>query len=342
MGIGMVLMTAVNAVCPIVLLIVLGYVLRRRGFLNEAFVKTGNSLVFHVCLPAMLFINVYHIEGFRAIRWDIVGYCVGMIGILFVLGLCAAVAVTPAPERRGVILQCAFRSNFAIIGLPLAAALGGSEAEATAAVVSAFTIPLFNILAVISLSVFVAGSNGKPMDIRGILLRIGKNPLILGVMAGLLCLLLRTVQGMLWGKQVFSLQTHVRFLYTALCNLKAVASPLALIVLGGQFEFSAVRGLCREIATATAFRIAFAPLVGLGTAALLNQLLPGLGWGANEYPALVALFGSPVAVSSAVMARSMGNDGQLATQLVVWTSIGSMVTIFLIVFVLMMAGLLAV
>jgi predicted permease len=54
------------------------------------------------------------------------------------------------------------------------------------------------------------------------------------------------------------------------------------------------------------------------------------------------MFGSPVAVSSAIMAGSMKNDEQLATQLVVWTSLLSIVTIFATVCLLMGMGLLAV
>lgn len=331
MDIGIILLTAVNAVFPIILLILLGYILRRKGFLSESFVKTGNSLVFNVCLPAMLFINVYNIEGLSAIRWDIVGYCIAVVGIVFILGIFTSVITTPVPARRGVILQCTFRSNFAIIGLPLAAALGGSGAEATAAIISAFTIPVYNILAVIALSIFVSDSSGERRNIKKMLLNIAKNPLILGVLAGLLCLLVRVLETQLFGKTVFTLKGNVQFLYTALNNLKSVASPLALIVLGAQFEFSAVRGLLKEITVATLFRIVITPLLGIGLAVILNHYIPTLGWGVNEYPALIALFGSPVAVSSAVMARSMKNDEQLATQLVVWTSIGSMATIFLIV-----------
>ncbi len=342
MDLGIVITTAVNAVVPIILLIFLGYALRRTGFLNENFTKTGNSLVFNLCLPAMLFVNVYNIENLNVIRWDVVAYCIGVIGILFLVGLITALTITAVPERRGVILQCAFRSNFAIIGLPLAASLGGSGAEAMAAVISAFSIPVFNILAVISLSVFVAKPDGGKTDIKKILLNIAKNPLILGVAAGLLCLCIRWAQAAYCGQVVFSLKNQLQFLYTALNNLKAVASPLALIVLGAQFEFAAVKGLWKEITVATAVRIVGAPALGIGLAALLNYFVPSLGWGANEYPALVALFGSPVAVSSAVMAKAMDNDGQLATQLVVWTSIGSMVTIFLTVCLLMLTGLLAV
>ena len=338
---GIILFTAVNAVVPVVLLILLGYILKEKGFINKDFVKTGNKLVFNVCLPCMLFINVYSIESITAINWEIVLYCVLMLVVIFLLGMGTAVITTAVPERRGVILQSSFRSNFAIIGLPLAAALGGDAAMSVAAVLSAFTIPVFNILGVISLSVFVKGADGRQQSVRKILLNIAKNPLIIGVMLGLLCLVIRGLQMELCGSLVFSLQRDLKFLYTALNNLKSLTSPLALIVMGGQFRFSAVRGMFREIVVGTVWRIVLAPAFGIGTAMLLSAF-GMLSCGQAEYPALIALFGSPVAISSAIMAAGMGNDGQLATQFVVWTSIGSVVTIFLSTCALMMFGFIAV
>ena len=338
----LVLTTAVNAVAPVVLLILLGYLLKQSGFLSADFVKTGNKLVFNVCLPCMLFINVYDIDGFSSINWDIIVYCVAMLLVIFTLGFFTSVLATKVPERRGVIWQCTFRSNFAIIGLSLAGALGGEEAMAVAAIVSSFTVPLFNILAVIALSLFVKTGGDKKRDIRNILRNIVKNPLIIAVVLGLLCLVIREVQSAYFGAPVFTLKQQGKLLYTTLNNLKAIASPFALLVLGGQFAFSAVRGLLKEIAAGTLWRIVLAPLLGIGGAVLLSRSFGILSCGVNEYPALVAMFGSPVAVSSAVMAGSMGGDEQLATQLVVWTSLLSILTIFAQVCILMSTGLLAV
>ena len=334
--------TALNAVAPVVLLILLGYLLKQSGFLSKDFVKMGNKLVFNVCLPCMLFINVYDIEGFASINWDIILYCVAMLLVIFVLGFVASVLATKVPERRGVIWQCTFRSNFAIIGLSLAGALGGEDAVAVAAIVSSFTVPLFNILAVIALSLFVKTGGEKKNDFRKILVNIAKNPLIISVALGLVCLVIREVQVMHFGSAVFTLKQQGKLLYTTVNNLKAIASPFALLVLGGQFEFSAVKGLLKEIATGTLWRIVLAPLLGIGGAVLLSRSAGILSCGVNEYPALIAMFGSPVAVSSAVMAGSMGGDEQLATQLVVWTSLLSILTIFVQVCILMRFGLLAV
>lgn len=340
MGLGHILFTAVNAVMPIILLILLGYGLRRTNFLSDEFMKLGNKLVFRVCLPCMLFVNVYEIDGFASIRWDVVIYACVMVFLIFVLGLAVAVMTTSVPQRRGVISQCTYRSNYAIIGLSLAGALGGEEAMAVAAVVSAFTIPIYNVLAVISLSVFVGGE--KKPSVRSVIMNIAKNPLIISVLLGLICLGIRELELQIFGEVIFALNRQTKFLYTAIGNLKSIASPLALIVLGGQFTFSAVKSLFKEIAVGTVWRTVLAPLIGLGTAVLLTEFTDLAAFDQNTYPALIALFGSPVAVSSAIMAEQMGNDEQLATQLVVWTSLVSIVTIFLQVCILMAAGLLAV
>ena len=333
-----ILFTAANAVVPIILLILLGYVLKQRKFLTPEFSKVGNRLVFNVCLPCMLFINVYNIESFSSIQWDIVIYANVALIVIFLMGLATAMAVSKVPERRGVILQATFRSNFALIGLSLVSALGGPGAEAVAAIISAFTIPAFNILAVIALTMFVGSSASWQQNAKKILLNILKNPLIIGICLGLVVLLLREAQVTAFGEVRYALNRQTKFLYTALNNLKAIASPFALIILGSEFEFTAVKGLWKEITAGTLWRLILSPLLGIGGAIVLAKA-GILNAGPDVYPALIAMFGSPAAVSSAIMASSMGGDKQLATQLVVWSSLLSIVTVFLTVCILMGMGL---
>lgn len=357
-----VLVTSINAVLPIILLILLGYLLKRFKVLNDNFVKIGNKFVFKICLPCMLFINIYDgMDGFADIRWDVVIYSVTAICVIFGLGLVTAILTTKKQSRRGVILQCTFRSNFAIIGLALVESLGGDKGLAS--IISAFSIPIFNILAVISLTVFaeaepIAGDavgwtdavnaeqtateqpylevkTVKPKHgIKIILLNIAKNPLIIGVFIGLVFVGIREIERACCnGEVVFSFREHLKFLYTCTGSLKAIASPLALIVLGGQFRFDAVKGMTKEIVVGTVWRVLLAPLIGIGVAVLLSMYTDLFTFGADVYPTLIALFGTPVAVSSAIMAGEMKSDEQLATQLVVWTSLCSIATIFVTVFI---------
>lgn len=338
---GKIFLTAVNAVLPIVLLILLGYYLKVSGFLSENFIKTGSKLVFRICLPAMLFVNVYEISDMGQISWDILIYCLAVIFALFAIGFGIAMISAKEPGRRGAIWQCTFRSNFAIIGMPLAAALGDSEATAVAAMVVTVAVPAFNILSVVALSAFVPQSGGKKITAKGVLTDIAKNPLTISVMAGFLCLLIRWAQQRFLGEVVFALNRDLTFLYKVISNLAAICSPFALLILGGQCEFSAVKGMFRELAAGVLGRLVVAPAVCIGGAIALTAL-GVLHCGPNEFPALVALFGSPTAVSGAIMAAEMKNDEQLATQLVMWTSVVSVVTIFIIVCVLMSMGLLRV
>ena len=165
-----IMITAVNAVLPITLLILLGYFLKKINLITKEFIKIGNDLVFKIALPCMLFVNVYSIESFSVIHWDIIGYIMAMIMIIFVLGYFTALFTTKVPERRGVVWQCSFRSNFAIIGLSLAGALGGSEAMGVASVISAFSIPVFNIMGVIALTVFMNESKELSKNIKDMIL----------------------------------------------------------------------------------------------------------------------------------------------------------------------------
>ncbi|MDE6639076.1 MAG: AEC family transporter [Acetatifactor sp.] len=329
------LLFALNAILPIILLILLGYLLKKKHFLDQDWFKKGNKLIFRVCLPCLLFTNVYNIESFTYINWSVVVYSEIAIFAAFFIGLLMVKLTVPDNRQKGVILQCVFRSNFAIIGLPLAESLGGAEGKGIAAVLSAFSIPTFNILAVIALTMFLDNEDGHKADLKDVLLKIAKNPLIIGVVCGLIVLGIRSfIPVNAAGSLVFSLSGSLKFFYDAVSNLAKISSPLALVILGGLFDFSAVKGMLKEILIGTAARVVVVPLIALGLAVILSKYTGLISFDAAVYPALIALFGSPVAVSSAIMAQEMDNDGILAGQLVVWTSIISIFTVFLAVFTL--------
>lgn len=324
---------ALNAILPIILLIALGYQLKRINMFNRGFLKVANSFVFRVALPVLLFVNVYKIESIKDIDWAVVLYSVLMIIIVFILGIICVLLFVPDDRRKGVVVQATFRSNYAIIGIPLATALGGVEATAIASILSAFSIPLFNVLAVIGLSVFIK-EEGKPVSYVGILKNIAKNPLIIGVMFGLLALVIRNYT------TAFSLKEDIPFLFKAFSDVAVIASPLALIILGADFEFKAMKSMYKEILLGVTWKIVLTPILSLSVGYLLFKQFEVINISADTLPGLIALFGSPVAVTSAVMAAEMGSDEELAAQLVVWSSIGSVITIFLFVVFFKNVGLL--
>jgi len=311
---------AINAVLPIVITVLIGYLLKKIGIMNDTFSKSANKLVFKLFLPSMLFLNVFKINNFSFSDVGYIFYVVAAVVMIFILAIPLVIAVTKKNERRGVLLQCCFRSNFALIGIPIAQSLFGDEGVVVATLLSAVAIPLFNILAVISLSIFSSEKSG--FSIKKVLLDIIKNPLIQSIFAGLLALIIKNVFGYI----DFTFESTP--IYKVLQYLSSVATPMSLLVLGAQFEFSAIKTLKKEIVFGTAFRVAVVPLMAIGTALLL-----GCFDGAH-FAAFIAVFATPVAVSSVPMSQEMGGDVSLAGQLVVWTTIFSSLSVFVYSFVL--------
>lgn len=336
-----ILWTSVNAVFPIVLMIAFGCFLRYIGIIRDGFIKEGKSLVFKVLIPCSLFVNVYSVTNMGEIQWSVVVYTFVMILVTFAIGFFAGKFSTRDPLRKGVVWQCAFRSNFAIIGLPLATALGGAQGAAIASVMFGFVIPLYNVCAVSALT-FYTGTEGRRYSAVQFLREVLKNPLTVGVLFGLAAVLVRGLQNAVFGAVVFSLERDVPFVYKVLTNLKSATTPLALLILGAQCQFSEAKDMHKELIVGTVCRIVISPLLAVGGAIVLNHCTDWFCCGNGEYATLIALFGSPVAVSSAIIAGEMGNDEQLASQLVVWTSVGSLITIFLLVCFMMGTGLLVI
>lgn len=326
-------MFSFNAVMPILLLMLLGFFLKCIHFADEAFFKKLNTMVFKLFLPVLLFVNIYEIDSLKTINLPAIIYCLAAILLIFAVGLTVSKLVTQKRERISVITQCSFRSNYAIVGIPLALSLGGNEAAAFASILSAVSIPLFNVLAVIVLSHY-SGSE-KSHSIKATFLKTIKNPLIIGVFCGIIVVFIRSLLPVgSDGTPIFTLENNLPFIYKSIKTLSLAASPVALVVLGARFDFSAVGELKKEIVTATVLRIAVAPLIGIGCAILLSEYTPVFEFTNIEYPALISLFSTPTAVSSAVMVGEIGGDEQLAGQLVVWTSVISMFTIYAIVFIM--------
>ena len=332
-----VLLFAVNAVVPILLLLALGYALTKKGMLSHEFLNRGNTLVFKLLLPMTIFHNIYEVESIAFINWSLVLFCLVTVLLICAIGFVCSLFLVKERDAKGVFIQCTFRSNFAIIGLPLAQSLGGAPAAAVAAILSAFIVPLFNVLAVILLTVYAGESKGHSG--KKIVSDIVKNPLIIAACVGLLALVIRNFIPLDdAGNLVFTLKNDMSFLYKAVEWLHLASSPLALIVMGGLLDFSAIRGKLTNIVSGTLFRLVASPVIGLSLALILEQLNV-MNITAGEYGSLIALFGSPVAVSSAIMVSNIGGDDELARQYVVWTSVGSMITLFLITAVMRGTGI---
>ena len=324
------LIFAFNSVAPIIFTVAVGYVLKRLKMMTPDFSKKANKLVFRVFLPVMLFINIYGIESSDNIDLGYVFYAIAILLVIFVLAIPTVILLTKKKTCRGALMQGIFRSNYALIGIPLASSLFPENGAAVATLLSAFLVPCFNILAVIALSIF--NNNGEKPNFKKVLVGIAKNPLILSIAAGGVALLIRTM--LVAGGISFRI-SEIPAIWNTMKNLSSIATPVALLVLGAQFEFSAIKSLKREIISGIILRSIIVPIIGIGTA----YALFGNSFGGAQFAALVAAFCTPIAVSSVPMAQEMGADTELAGQLVVFTTISSAVTVFVASAILRFVGI---
>lgn len=330
---------AANALLPIVLLIYSGRFLRKIGLVNEGFLKTGNKFLFRFVLPTVIFYNIYNIPDFVSINWRIVIFSAAAMGFLFLLGFLITFLFVKDKNCKGVVHQVIFRTNFIIIGIPLTEALIGSSGTEVASVISAFMVPFTNALGIVVLSFYSTDDSHKKTAWE-VVRDVMKNPLIVGALCGFVVLAIRAFISVdSNGEHIFTVKNQIPFLYTVLQYISNLSTSFALIILGGLLNFENLSGKVGYIALGSFMRVIIAPIIGLGSALVLVNS----GWlvcGPAEYAAMIALFGGPVAVSSAIIAAEMGCDGNLARQFVVWTHILPMITVFFTVVLFRSIGLL--
>jgi predicted permease len=304
---------AFSVVCPLFLMMALGYGLKKLGFFHERLLNEMNRLCFNVFLPLLLFINVYQSNAFEVFQPQLVVFSVGSVLTSFVIVLVAIPLLEKDNQKRGVLVQAIFRSNFILFGLSMIISLYGDVFVGTTALLIAFIIPIFNILSVVALEVFSA----ETVNHRKIWLGIIKNPLIISSVIAFVF--------------VFTGIKLPQILIVTISDISKVATPLSFIVLGGSFQFSRISVNIKQIFIGVAGRLLFVPLMFLSLAVFMGFRGAALG-------ALLALLASPTAVSSYVMAQHMNGDDELAGQLVAFTSLGSIFTMFLWISVLNQGG----
>ena len=324
----------VEAVVPVFILVFAGYFMKRIGFISDAFVSCCNKFIFNVALPCLLFKNVGECGFQEAFNPKIMLFSVVSICSLCFFLMWLVPRFEKDLKKCGASVQAMFRSNFILLGLPLVINISGEENAGSAAALIAVAIISFNFLATVCLEYFsnrqkqVAqrGRAGlspqtdvqeerarKRRNLGRLLLSILKNPLIIA-----------SVVGILYSLSGWELPNLIQ---KPIYDVAGIATPLALITIGGQFNFQSAKNNRLCIAVATFVKLVAVPLVFVTLSVLL-------GFRGADLAGLFVFFAAPTAVSSYIMAQDMNSDGELAGQLVIFTTLFSALSIFLGVFIL--------
>ena len=299
---------ALNVVLPLCLLILIGYIVKRTGMVDAITFKKINKLVSKILIPCVLMKNI--METNLSTDMDLKFVLFGVFSLIFitVISLLIVPVFENNKKRIGVIVQGIYRSNFVLFGLTLVANLYGSENTAVTSVLISFCVPVINIIAIILLQYY----GMDEVDTKAIFKELFKNPIIIGAVLGFVILLCKI--------------DLYPFLDTTIGDLSKMATPLALVVLGGTLEIKEVSKNIKGLSIMTLGKLVFVP-------GIMTTLGAMMGYRNIHLMSLLALFGSPIAVSSYPMATEMNCDDELASQGIVVTTVCSIFTMVFWIFV---------
>ncbi len=296
-----------NIIFPIFAMVGLGYLLRVRGITNDNFIEVGTHILFYVMLPCSLFMNLYGSDFTAVFNPRLVLFVV----VTHVAAVLLLSLIMPRffhdRSQCGIVIQGAFRGNVILLGLPLAANMYGAAGMGPTSLVMAYSIPLYNILGVAVLSIFSADESDRKIHWGEILLKILKNPLVVGTLVAVPFALFRI--------------PLPEVVTDTISDIGGVASAFGLILLGAQIRFPSMRRNRLPIAVAVVIKLILFPVAVLALAVALGC------FSAAELGAIFILVSAPMSISSFIMASSMGPDGELAGQMVFVSTVFSLFTL---------------
>ena len=308
-------MIAVRAVVPITLIIVLGVITKNRKVLSDRTFKDMTWIVFHYCLPLTLFMNIMNADLGAAADPKLILFALAMLTAVVLLTMLALSRSQMKDTRKGVIVQAMYRSNFAILGLPIVENIYGSANTGATSVLIAFVLPFFNIVSVLILQKYSGGKGDLKQTVRNLL----HNPMILGAIAGFIWKFLHIPFPAFGGDLIQS--------------FTKMTTPLSLFALGGSFNMRSLKANGKLLAVFDLINMIVMPVCVLGLAVMI-------GYRGVELVSLLVLFAGPTAIASYAMSAEMGMDSELAAQIIVVTTLTVAVTVFLFIYFFGVLGLL--
>jgi malonate transporter and related proteins len=309
-------LVVLSLVIPVFLIVALGYILKKTGMINDQFVKVSSQIVFKVSLPALIFSEITRIDITEDVNLWVVVFIYGGTLISVAFSWMVAIIFVTEPKDQTVFIQGSFRGNYAIIGLALISNVFGQAALGKASLVLAFTIPLYNVLSIIALTVPLRKE--KQLNITKTLFEIIKNPLIIGVAAAI-------------PFSYFQIPVH-HTINIAIEYVADISLPLALIGIGGFLNFKDLKQSSVIASFSTFIKLFIIPISATFFAYWFN-------FRGDELGIIFILFACPTAIASFIMAEAMGSNSRLAANILLITTLASVATITLGLFILKENGL---
>ncbi len=309
---------SLQATIPVFLLIVLGWIFRRLGLLDQYFCRCSDKLVFRALLPIMLVCDLAGTDIRHTFDPLFVLFCAGVTTLIFFSLWLIARHALHDQSLVGEFVQVSYRSSAAILGCAIIEGIYGSTGMAPMMIIG--SVPLFNIYAVLVLT--LEGPHAKEgaigVRLKSTLRGVITNPIILGILVGLMASLL-------------NITTLSPVLDKTLTTLSSLATPLALLSIGASFQGRRALGHLKLSAAAAGVKLLLLPALFLPLALLL-------GFTDSKLIALIVMLGSTSTPTCYIMAKNLGHEGALTASVVVLTTLCSAFSLTLWIFLARLGG----
>ena len=307
---------SINSTVPIFLVMILGWVIKQLGIIDDNFASKANKYVFKVALPVLLFRDLSATDFKSQFDAKFVIYCMVVTILMFSIIWILTEIFMKDESMKGAFVQASFRSSAAILGIALIQNIYGTAGMAPLMIIG--SVPLYNVMAVLVLSVFQPDNQGLDKNVlKKTFKGIVTNPIIIGIVAGLAWSLLKVPMPAILEKTVNS--------------VGGIATPLGLMAMGASFELDKAFAKIKPALTG-----AFMKLIGF--CVIFLPLAVALGFRQEELVAILVMLGSATTVSCYVMAKNMGHEGVLTSSIVMLTTMFSAFTLTGWLFVLRSMG----
>ena len=298
---------SLNATAPIFLVMILGNILMKTGFLSEEFTRVSDKFVFKVALPALLFYDISTADMSDVFNLKFILFCMFTTITMFLIIWILTWIFMKDKSMVGAFVQASARGSAAILGMAFVQNIYGA-------------VPFYNIFSVVILTFHSRDQVGldKKAQIRRACINVAKNPIILGILAGLLFNVLHLTMPTIPMK--------------AIAYMSNTATPLALLNVGASFHLSDAIRKFRPAMVASTIKLVILPAVFFPAALYL-------GFRQSELVAILIMLGSPTTISSYIMAKNMGNDEVLTSNAIVLSTMFSSVTMTGWIYLLRSLGL---
>lgn len=290
---------------PIFSMVVIGLLLRRIGLIGDSFIAQASNIVFKVTLPVLLGMSMVRTDIETLFNPVIIGSAAFSTLLVFVLLSVSAFLFVKNEREKGIYIQGGFRGNLAIVGLALCTNLYGDEGIAKASILMSILVLLYNILSIYTLTNTLTD---KKINLSSMLISMAKNPLIIGIVSGIVINLLH-------------IPVHSIVMKTG-GYLSQLTLPIALLCIGASLSFKEMKGSKGVTIASVTAKLVITPII-------ITYIGYLSGFSKTDLGILFLMSSTPTAAASYVMVKAMKGNEALAANIIVISTVASLFTVSL-------------